>query len=447
LILNSLKTSITHKMRILAVAPHANPHSVATSLVGYAQCDALARHHSVTLAVRCEDLPPIMATRHLFARVEGVSIAALDRLYAWSIRWIFKGNYGSQALTAFSYPFGVAFELLVWLRFRARIMAGDFDVVLRVLPVSSVQPSPLAWLLRRGPVPLVLGPVNGGLPWPTGFPQAERQREWITGLRTVYRFLPFARSTFREAAAILAGSSNTFAEFSKYNEKMFLVPENGIESAEIAPLRASTTGQPLQLAFVGRLVPYKACDLAIRGAALLLRDNRAHLTIVGDGPERGALQELATRLGIAHQVSFAGWLSHPATVDRLRRTDVFVFPSVREFGGGVVFEALAAGAVPIVAAFGGPGDIVHQSVGFRVPLVTPDQVVTDIAQHLSALAADRNLLKQLSDNSIAYAREHLTWDAKARVVSDVLSWVVGIAEKPRRAHFHDGPALVVSGVG
>ena len=442
-----MKTPVTNKrLRILAVAPHANPLSVATSLVGYAQCHALARYHDVTLAVRCDDLAPILSTRHSFARVAGVSIAALDRLYAWSIRAIFKGNYGSHALTAFSYPFGVAFELLVWLRFRKQIIAGDFDVVLRVLPVSSVQPSPLAWLLRRGPIPLVVGPVNGGLPWPSGFPQAERQREWITGLRNAYRFLPFGRSTYRDAAAILAGSSNTFAEFSQYSDKMFLIPENGIDPAAVATPRASTAGRPLQLAFVGRLVPYKACDLALRGAAALLRDKRAQLTVVGDGPERAALERLASTLGVAPQVSFAGWLSHADTIACLRSTDVLVFPSVREFGGGVVFEALAAGAVPIVAAFGGPGDIVRQDVGFRVRLVTPDQVVADIDRHLSALAADRNLLKQLSDNSIAYAHTHLTWDAKARVVSQVLSWVAGNGEKPRNAHFLDGDAFVVSGV-
>src|SRR5215204_3943043 len=100
--LQSLNTTVTHTpLRILAVAPHANPHSVATSLVGYAQCHALAKHHAVTLAVRCEDLPPILSTAHPFRRVEGVSPAAIDRFYAWSIRAIFKGNYGSHALTAF----------------------------------------------------------------------------------------------------------------------------------------------------------------------------------------------------------------------------------------------------------------------------------------------------------------------------------------------------------
>ena len=57
----------------------------------------------------------------------------------------------------------------------------------------------------------------------------------------------------------------------------------------------------------------------------------------------------------------------------MRSADVLVFPSVRDFGAGVVFEALAVGAVPVVADFGGPGDIVHPEVGYKVPLTNESE--------------------------------------------------------------------------
>ena len=416
------------RLRVLVIAPHANPSSVATSLVGYAQSEALARQHAVTLVVRSGDIAEIARVPHSFAHVEGVG--ALERLYAWSVRYIFRSNYGSHALTAFTYPFGIFFECLVWLRFRRRVLARQFDVVLRVLPVTSVQPSPLAWFLRGGPVPFVIGPVNGGVPWPAGFPQAERQREWVTALRNVYRVLPFARSTYRSATAILAGSSHTFGEFRRHQDKMFLVPENGIPESSIAAPRQPST-RPLELAFVGRLVPYKACDLAIRAAAPLLRDTGARLTVIGDGPERGRLEQLASTLGVAQYVRFTGWRPHGETLEQLRHTDVLVFPSLREFGGGVVFEALAAGVVPIVMAAGGPGDIVNAEVGYRVPVTTPDQVVSDITGILGRLADDRRMLHRLSTAAIAYAAQTLTWEAKARRVTQVLAWAAGKGPKPQ----------------
>ena len=64
-----------------------------------------------------------------------------------------------------------------WRHLRTRIMAGEFDVVMRVSPVTSVLPSPFAFFLRNGPIPFVIGPINGGLPWPPGFSQADKQKE------------------------------------------------------------------------------------------------------------------------------------------------------------------------------------------------------------------------------------------------------------------------------
>ena len=101
--------------------------------------------------------------------------------------------------------------------------------------------------------------------------------------------------------------------------------------------------------------------------APLLRDGLAHFSVVGDGPERKRLEELAVSLGIEESVSFCGWVSHDEVLKRLRTGDVMVFPSIRDFGAGVVFEALACGAVPVVADFGGPGDIVNAEVGYKVP--------------------------------------------------------------------------------
>ena len=132
--------------------------------------------------------------------------------------------------------------------------------------------------------------------------------------------------------------------------------------------RSAEPGAKLELIFVGGLVPCKACDLALRAAAPLLRNGLARFTVVGDGPERNRLEQLAKSLGIEKAVSFCGWVSHAEVLRRIRSADVMVFPSVRDFGAGVVFEALATGAVPVVADFGGPGDIVHPEVGYKVPL-------------------------------------------------------------------------------
>ena len=93
----------------------------------------------------------------------------------------------------------------------------------------------------------------------------------------------------------------------------------------------------------------------------------ARFTVSAMARSETALSKLVRSLGIEKVVSFCGWLSHAEALKRLRSADVVVLPAIREGGGGVVFEALACGAVPVVLDYGGPGDIVHPEVGYKVP--------------------------------------------------------------------------------
>ena len=109
-----------------------------------------------------------------------------------------------------------------------------------------------------------------------------------------------------------------------------------------------------------------------------------------------ASSSLTRSLGIEKAVSFCGWLSHAEVLKHLRSADVFVFPSLRDNGAGVVFEALGTGAVPVVADFGGPGDIVHPEVGYKVALTNENDVVAQMEKILTELAHNRDRLEQLT---------------------------------------------------
>jgi len=419
------------RLRILVLGPDCNPEGVSIPYVTYSHAAALAESHDVSLVIRSTVEEPVRRAKSSFRSIEVVRMPWLERIYAWGFRNIFKSNFASQAVTAFGYPFYLAFEWFAWRQLRNRIRAGEFDVVLRVVPMTAVLPSPFAYFLRKGPIPFVIGPINGGLPFVAGFSQASGQKEWISGLRNLYKFLPFARSTYRHATAIIAASSQTYAEFATYRDKMFFVPEPGIARSLCADdTRDPKPGAKLELIFVGGLIPCKACDLGLRAAASLLRGGLANFTVVGDGPERARLEELVKSLGIENAVSFCGWVSHSEVLTRLRSADVMVFPSVRDFGAGVVFEALATGAVPVVADFGGPGDIVNPEVGYKVPLTNENDFVARLERILAELAGNRNHLAQLRQRGIAYVKDSLTWEAKAAASSKVLLWAVRQDDKP-----------------
>lgn len=419
------------RLRILVLGPDCDPERVSIPFVTYCHAEALAQLHDVTLVARAAVEDALRRAKAPFRAIEVVRMPWLERIYAWSLRRIFKYNYATQVLTAFLYPFSLAFEWHAWRQLRHRIFAGEFDVVLRLVPITAVLPSPFAFFLRKGPIPFVIGPINGGLPFVQGFSQANNQKEWISRLRSVYRFLPFARSTYRNATAIVAASSQTYAEFAGYRDKLFFVPESGVSRSPCSDdKRNAEPGAKLELIFVGGLIPCKACDLALRAAAPLLRDHLARFSILGDGPERNRLEELAIYLGVENAVSFYGWVGHTEVLRRLQAADVLVFPSVRDFGAGVVFEALATGAVPVVADFGGPGDIVHAEVGYKLPLTNETEFVSQMEKILTDLAGNRDLLNRLRQQGMSYARERLTWDAKAQSTTRVLNWAVGRGPKP-----------------
>ena len=137
-----------------------------------------------------------------------------------------RNNYRSQVLTAFNYLFCLAFEWGAWRQTRSRISAGEFDVVLRLLPISAVLPSLFAFFLRKGPIPFVIGPINGGLPWLSGFSQLKTKGVdlWPE------EFLPV--SAFRPVHLSQCGSHHrsflAHMTSSAYRDKLFFIPENGI---------------------------------------------------------------------------------------------------------------------------------------------------------------------------------------------------------------------------
>lgn len=420
------------RLRLLLLAQSCDPEGVSIPYVSYCHAAALAQLHDVTLVVGPSIEDRVRRTKTPFRAIEVVRMRSLERIQSWGFRTIFRSNFDSQALTAYGYPFSLAWEWHAWRQLKDRIYSGEFDVVLRLLPMTPVLPSPFAFFLRRGPIPFVLGPLNGGLRSAPGVSEPDKPREWINfAFRNLSRFLPFARSTYRYAAAIIAATSHMRSQFAAHCDKLFFVPENGIaRSVCVDDSRSPKPGAKLELIFVGGLVRRKACYLGLRAAAPLLRADLARFTIIGDGPERERLEQLAKSLQIEHAVSFCGWLGHSEVLGRLRSADVVVLPAIREGGGGVVFEALASGSVPLILDHGGPGDIVHPDVGYKVPPSNDNEVISQMESILSELASNRDLLNRLRQQGMSYARECLTWDAKAQATTQVLYWAVRQGPKP-----------------
>src|SRR5262249_19683438 len=155
---------------------------------------------------------------------------------------------------------------------------------------------------------------------------------------------------------------------SAYQHKAVYIPENAVDPSRFGLQTPDEITLPLKIVFVGRLVPLKGVDMLIEAIAPLARAGKVELSILGDGPEMPTLRAQAQREGISSCVEFTGWLKHEELPRRLVNFHVLGFPSVKEFGGAVVLETMALGLVPVVADYGGPGELVSPTTGFAVPM-------------------------------------------------------------------------------
>jgi glycosyltransferase involved in cell wall biosynthesis len=126
---------------------------------------------------------------------------------------------------------------------------------------------------------------------------------------------------------------------------------------------AVPNGAPLFVC-VGRLIPLKGIDLLIQALAVYRREfGPCALWVIGDGPERESLVQLTRRLGVEDHVTFLGTVDHQILKGAFEACHAFVFPTLQDFVGRVVVEALTAGAPVVVSPMtGAVGTIVHDGV-------------------------------------------------------------------------------------
>ncbi len=433
-----MMSSELRKPRVLVIAEAANPEWVSVPLIGWSLARALADVADVHLVTQIRNRDAILRA----GLVEGEDFTAIDSEALAKPLWALgsflrmgegKGWTALQAVSAVSYPY---FERLIWKKFGAALRAGEYDIVHRVTPLSPTQVSPLAKKCARIGVPFVVGPLNGGVPWPREFDAARRQeKEWLSYLRGAYKALPGRGAMLDHASAILAGSTHTAGEIpEKHQHKVVWLPENAVDPTRFnAPSLAETDG-PLRACFIGRMVPYKGPDMLLEAARPLVERGEMTIEFIGDGPLLPALRAQAEGLT---GVTFHGWLDHAQVQDVVARCSVLSFPSVREFGGGVVLEAMALGLAPLIVDYAGPAELLTDQTGYTVPLGDRDSIIEGFRDALGGLTHTRAEVAAKGAAARSAVHANFTWAAKADQVSAVYDWVLGASDaKPDFAIGH-----------
>lgn len=311
--------------------------------------------------------------------------------------------------------------ILAWLGTRQQrrlirdlVASGKAEVIHQPIPVSPVAPS----FVHGFGVPVVIGPMNGGMRYPPGYEALEsRAARMVEALgrrlgRAVNRVIPGKR----RAAVLLVANARTAAALPCAHPQVIELVENGVDTAiwtPPAPTARSVSG--FRLVFMGRLVDWKALDITLQALARARAqcpDAGIGLEILGDGPERDALQAQAKALGVAEHVRFAGFLPQVECVERLRQGDALILSSLRECGGAVVLEAMSQGLPVIASDWGGPADYLDADTGILVHPAPRADFADRLAQAIVALARDPERARRMGAAGAAKVRRDFDWQHK-----------------------------------
>jgi glycosyltransferase involved in cell wall biosynthesis len=183
-------------------------------------------------------------------------------------------------------------------------------------------------------------------------------------------------------------------------------------------------GEAPTLIVTSRLHPMKGHAHLLDAVALLREDFPAlRLLVVGDGVERGRLEEQAEELGLADAVVFTGFRTDVAEL--LRAADLFVLPSLREGMPNTALEAMAAG-LPVVAAAvdGVPEVVVEEETGLLVPARDP-QALRDAIGRLLTEPQFAQALGQAGRERVA---EHFSTE---RMLAEAEAWCLATRDSRR----------------
>ncbi len=219
----------------------------------------------------------------------------------------------------------------------------------------------------------------------------------------VRHFYPWADAL----AAVSAGVAVDLAEILGVSAEEVAVTFNPVVTPEIDRQAAEALdhpwfapGEPPVILAAGKLKQQKGFDVLLEAFARVRGRRPARLVILGDGPERGRLQQRARRLAVDVDVSLPGFVNNPFAF--MARSSVFVLSSVWEGLPGVLIQAMACGC-PVVSTDcpSGPAEILDKGVhGPLVPVGDDAAMAVAIESVLDAPPSEERLRRRANVFSV-----------------------------------------------
>lgn len=405
-------------MKVLLSAYACEPGRGTEPGVGWNAAWEIAKYHEVWVLTRPDDgreaieaelqrnpnpnLHFVYFTLPIFGSLwrQGSSIAFLIHYYFWQIQAFFVARRLHQEI--------------------------DFDLAHHVTFVRHSSPSFLVLL----PIPTIWGPVGGGESAPAPFWQDFSFRNKVyeilrSGIRWVGERDPFARMTAQRSTIVRVTTEDTAIRVRQMGAKQVEVfPEASLTTEEIDRLiQCDSNSTAVRFISMGRLLHWKGFHLGLRAFAQAAIPD-AEYWVLGEGPERQRLEDLAAALGIADRVKFLNRLPRDEALQKLGSCTALVHPSLHDSGGWVCLEAMMAARPVLCLDLGGPAVQVTAQTGFKVEAHDPESAAKGLAAAMVRLANDPELRLSMGRAGQIRVKEFYNWEVRGHQICQLYEDVV-----------------------
>lgn len=269
----------------------------------------------------------------------------------------------------------------------------------------------------------IFGPVGGAQTTPDifkiyvkGNQKEEKIREWVNKI-TVCR--PAYRKGLNHAEAVFAANQETKNYLQKYMknpEKCMLMTENGV-SESLVKEKLSLKKEDCEkviLIWSGRMIYRKGLEFLVEAISEMETDVPYEVWLFGDGPEKGKLKRLIQEKGLSSHVLLKGRVSYEQMQKVYQQGTIFVFPSLRETTGTVLFEAML-NKLPIISFRQNGIQMLadeNSACLIEVNHTTLEKARTDFAQAMKQLIENPDLCRKMGEYAQKLLLENYTWEQK-----------------------------------
>ena len=291
------------------------------------------------------------------------------------------------------------------------VKENDYDLIHFLGPIGFREPGYL-WTL---PIPYLWGPVNGFTNYKAfllskaSFPGKIRFT-FRSIVNTIQQSCSFrVRRALKRADRIISATTETQQTLlKKYGVESTYIPENGINSiiSHDCLVAKHKRNDVFNMIWIGRIDDGKALWFLLDALTLIPKNTEWKLMVLGDGPQKTRMMELAQKNNIDERILWTGNIARSQVQQYIDKAHCHIITSLMEANTTVIWETMSRGVPTISFDHCGMHDTVCKKCGILIPLFNTGQIVHDLANAIQILIDDRDLANKLSFGCLECSKKY-----------------------------------------